>query len=141
MDMLNRILILPALALISVVVMIACISCTDPEEYNPQEQKIPPPEPPEIIKPFPDTVICGGPALFDWTIPAGSEIFQIQTDTTPFFNTADMFQTTGPLAGINLDYYGSHKVTYYARIRAGSSRWTDYTVWSDIRRFYLWQES
>jgi hypothetical protein len=141
MDMLNRILILPALALISVVVMIACISCTDPEEYNPQEQKIPPPEPPEIIKPFLDTVICGGPVLFDWTIPAGSEIFQIQTDTTPLFTTADMFQTFASGASLSLEYNGSKRTTYYARIRAGSSRWTDYTVWSDIRRFYLWQES
>jgi len=133
--------LLPVITLISVAVLLANISCTDPEEYNPQEPKLPPPYPPEIIKPLPDTVICGGPVLFDWTVPAGSEVFQIQTDTTLSFNTAEMFQTFASAAILGLEYYGTRRITYYARIRAGSSRWTDYTIWSDARRFYLWQES
>ncbi|UCD05814.1 MAG: hypothetical protein JSV98_00825 [candidate division WOR-3 bacterium] len=132
---------LSILTLISVFVLLARISCTDPDEYNPQIQKIPPPDPPEVINPLLDTVICGGPVFFDWTVPAGSEIFQIQTDTTPSFNTAEMFQTFASAAILGLEYYGTRRITYYARIRAGSSGWSDYTVWSDIRRFYLWQES
>lgn len=119
----------------------ACISCTDPDEYNPQDPKLPPPDPPELTMPLPDTVICGGPVFFDWIVPAGSEVFQIQTDTTPSFNTADMFQTFATAAYISLEYYGTSRITYYARIRAGSSHWIDYTVWSAVRRFYLWQES
>ncbi|UCG30776.1 MAG: hypothetical protein JSV53_02570 [candidate division WOR-3 bacterium] len=140
--MFNRIgSLLSVITHISVVVLMAGISCTDPEEYNPQEQKIPPPVPPEIIEPLLDTVICSGPVFFDWTAPSGSEIFQIQTDTIPSFITADISQSTAPGVFIFLNYYGTSRVTYYARIRAGSSHWTDYTVWSDILRFYLWRES
>ncbi|MDH4210410.1 MAG: hypothetical protein OEV79_03060 [candidate division WOR-3 bacterium] len=134
-------LFLPARALIFVAVVMGSVSCTNPEEYNPQEQKTPPPNPPEIIKPLADTVICGGAVLFDWTIPVGSEIFQIQTDTTSSFSTATMFQISVPAVFVPLNYYGTSRTNYYARIRAGSSRWIDYTVWSDIRRFYLWRES
>lgn len=137
----RRLDFLPALLLFLVAIVMPCISCTDPEEYNPQELKLPPPGPPEIIKPFPDTVICGGPVIFDWTIPAGSEVFQIQTDTTPLFTAPDIFQTFATAAYLSLEYYGSNRTTYYARIRAGSSRWVDYTIWSPVRRFYLWQES
>ena len=126
---------------ISIVVLVAGISCTDPDEYDPQEQKMPPPDPPDIIKPFPDTIICEGSVIFDWTIPPGAEIFQIQTDTAPSFITADVFQSSAPGLFIYLNYYGTSRTTYYARIRAGSSHWIDYTVWSDIRRFYLWSES
>jgi hypothetical protein len=139
--MFNRIVnFLYIITLFSVALLLANTSCTDPEEYNPQIQKIPPPDPPDIIKPLPDTVICEGPVIFDWTVPAGSEVFQIQADTNPYFNTASMFQVGTPAISIFLDY-GTSRITYYARIRAGSSQWTDYTVWSDIRRFYLWQES
>jgi hypothetical protein len=140
--MFNRIFnMLAVITYISVVALMASICCTDPDEYNPQEQKIPPPDPPGIIKPLPDTVICGGPVVFDWTVPAGSEIFQIQTDTAASFSTADMFQSSAPGVFIFLNYYGTSRTTYYARIRAGSSHWTDYTVWSAVRRFYLWRES
>jgi hypothetical protein len=132
---------LPVITQISIVMLMAGISCIHPDEYNPQEQKLPPPGPPDIIKPFPDTVICEGPVIFDWTIPPGSEIFQIQTDTITSFSTADIFQSSAPGVFIFLNYYGTTRITYYVRIRAGSSHWTDYTVWSDIRRFYLWRES
>ena len=115
------------------------LSCKDPEEYNPHEPQFPPPDCPVFILPYSDTVICDGPVLFDWTVPTGSEIFQIQADTLASFSTAELFLVDAPPTYISLRYYHGRTV-YWARIRAGSSAWTNYTTWSETRRFTLWPE-
>jgi hypothetical protein len=121
------------------VLLLASMSCKNPDECNPQEPQLPPPNPPLLILPYSDTVICEGPVLFDWTVPSGSEIFQIQTDTLYSFSTAEMFLVHSSNAYIQLPYYHG-RTTYWTRIRAGCSQWSDYTAWSESRRFYLWPE-
>ncbi len=126
---------------LSTLLLITGISCKDPEEYNPEIQKIPPPDPPEIILPLTDTVICSGGVLFDCTVPAGTQIFQIQADTLSDFSTTEMFlrYPWQLSACISLTFYHG-RTTWWARIRAGSEDWNDYTDWSDNRRFYLWAD-
>jgi len=51
-------------------------------------------------------------------------------------STAEMLLVNLPPLCLPLIYY--HNITiYYARVRAGSSGWTNYTDWSECRRFYL----
>ena len=121
------------------VLLITTSACKDPEEYNPQDPQIPPPDSPVLILPLTDTVICEGPILLDWTIPTGSQIYQIQTDTLYTFSTAEIVSANTPPFYTYLTYY-PRRTAYYARVRAGSSHWIDYTAWSEIRRFYLWPE-
>jgi len=50
-------------------------------------------------------------------------------------STAEMLLVNSPPLCLPLIYY--HSITiYYARVRAGSSGWTDNTDWSECRRFY-----
>lgn len=120
--------------------LFANYSCTDPEEYNPYDPLDPPPGPPALLYPLPDTNLCYGPrmhnVLFDWTVVSGAEMYEIQTDSTLTWNTAVISQSPSPPMYIPLYRYAGTAV-YYARIRAASSQWTNYTVWSDSRRFYL----
>jgi hypothetical protein len=129
----------PVTTLLLSILLITNSSCKDPEEYDPQEPKLPPPNPPALMLPLYDTVICEGPVLFDWAVPSGSEIFQIQADTLSSYSTAEIFLVDLPTAYIPLPYYHG-RTTYWARIRAGSSGWTNYTAWSETRRFFLWPE-
>ena len=125
---------------LSTMLLISGFSCKDPEEYNPNTPKIPPPDPPQIIFPLADTVICDGGVLFNYTVPAGAQVFQIQADTLSSFSTAEMFLRYGSLYYIPLPYYHG-RTTWWARIRAGSANWNNYTAWSESRRFYLWAET
>lgn len=131
-------LFLTALSL-SMMFLMTGISCKDPEEYNPLEPKMSPPDPLEIIFPLADTVICDGGVLFNYTVPAGSQVFQIQADTLSCFSTAEMFLRYGSFYYIALPFYHG-RTTWWARIRAGSEDWNNYTDWSDPRRFYLWAD-
>jgi hypothetical protein len=124
---------------LSVVLLVSGASCKDPEEYNPETPKVPPPNPPQIIFPLADTVICDNGVLFNYTVPAGSQVFQIQADTLSSFSTAEMFLRYGSFYYIALPFYHG-RTTWWARVRAGSADWNNYTAWSDPRRFYLWAE-
>ncbi len=126
-------------AVFCLLVLLFSCGCKDHEEYDPYDPLDPPPGPPELLLPLPDTVICEGPVLFDWTVPSGTEIFQIQADTLSSFSTAEMFLVNSPAVHIPLTYYHGRTI-YWARIRAGSAWWTNYTDWSETRRFTLWPE-
>lgn len=119
--------------------------CKDPEEYDPNEPLDPPPGPPILIYPLADTNLCGGysqTVFFDWNVVAGAEIYEIQIDTTVTFTTPDtsplhmIVQINYPPAYIGLSRY-AETATYYAVIRAASASWSNYTVWSEPRRFFL----
>lgn len=114
--------------------------CKDPDEYNPEEPQFPPPGPPQLIFPYPDTNLCfGSPfqnVFFDWNTISGAEIYEIQTDSTLSWSTAEITRVTNPPTFIMLYRYAG-TAPWYARIRAGSSNWTNYTDWSDTRRFFL----
>ncbi len=119
--------------------------CKDPEEYDPNEPLDPPPGPPNLIYPLADTNLCGGYSqivFFDWNVVPGAEIYEIQIDTTVTFTTPGtsplhlLVQTSNPPAYIELARY-AERATYYAIIRAASSSWSNYTVWSEPRRFFL----
>lgn len=119
--------------------VIIIYGCKDPEEYNPEEPLLPPPAPPEILLPYADTNLCGAPnqnVYFDWTIVSGAEIYEIQIDSTLSWNTAEITRVSHPPTYIGLYRY-AETAQYYAHIRAGSSLWTNYTAWSEPRRFFL----
>jgi len=128
------------LAILFVSIMVVANGCKDPDEYNPEEPQYPPPEPPELILPYADTNLCYGsrhvPVFFDWATVSGAEIYEIQTDSTLSWSTAEITRTSHPPITIGLYRYAS-TATWYARIRAGSTDWTNYTDWSQPRRFYL----
>jgi hypothetical protein len=120
--------------------MLVAHGCKDPDEYNPGEPQYPPPGPPELLLPYADTNLCYGsrhvPVFFDWTTVGGAEIYEIQTDSTLSWSTAEITQTSQPPIIIGLYRYAG-TAPWYARIRAGSSNWTNYTDWSETRRFFL----
>jgi len=125
------------LALVSVIIT---AGCKDPDEYDPNEPLDPPPGPPNLLFPLPDTNLCSSSAsqnvFFDWNTVSGAEIYQIQVDSILTFETAELLQYSFPPTYILLYRY-EDRAAYYARIRAGSHRWTNYTDWSGVRRFYL----
>ena len=114
--------------------------CKDPDEYDPNQPLDPPPNPPTILYPIADTNLCSSSpyqsVFFDWNAIGGTEIYQLQVDSILSFETAELLQFTYPPTYVQLYRYEDRAV-YYARIRAGSPRWTDYTDWSEVRRFYL----
>lgn len=119
--------------------------CKDPEEYDPNEPLDPPPGAPNLIYPLADTNLCGGYSqivFFDWNVVPGAEIYEIQIDTSLAFTTPAssefhmLVQVHNPPAYIGLARY-AETATYYAVIRAGSSSWSNFTVWSEPRRFFL----
>lgn len=131
--------LLPALFLMSTA------RCHDPEEYDPNEPLEPPPAPPVLIYPLPDTNLWGGThqlVLFDWTTIPGAGMYDIMVDTSATFTTPATsalhleVQVARPPAYIELIRYTS-PATYYTMIRAASTSWTGYTEWSEPRRFFL----
>ena len=53
--------------------------CVDPDEYAPENPPLlPPPDPPQVLLPLPDTTLYTHSALenvlYDWTIVNGAEI-------------------------------------------------------------------
>jgi hypothetical protein len=114
--------------------------CKDPDEYNPEEPLLPPPPPPELLLPHPDTNLCSASSFqnvfFDWNTASGAQIYEIQTDSTLSWRTAEITRIDHPPAYILLYRYAG-TAPWYARIRAGSSNWTNYTAWSETRRFFL----
>lgn len=122
------------------VLMLTLVSCKDPDEYDPNQPLDPPPDPPTIIYPIADTNLCSSSSsqsvLFDWTTVSGTEIYQLQVDSILSFETAELLQFSYPPTYVQLYRY-EDRAAYYARIRAGSPRWTNYTDWSEVRRFYL----
>jgi hypothetical protein len=114
--------------------------CIDPEEYKPENPQFPPPGPPQLILPYPDTSFYSGSSqmavYFDWSTVNGAEIYEVQTDSTLSWSTAMMMRFSNPPTYIQLYRYAV-VATYYARIRAGSSSWTNYTEWSEPHKFYL----
>ena len=131
-------------AVFCLLVLLFSCSCKDPEEYDPYDPLDPPPGPPELLMPLPDTNLCYGPRIhnvfFDWTIAGGAEMYEIQTDSTLTWSTAVISRSPSPPIFIQLYRYAG-RATYYARIRAASSGWTNYTAWSEPRRFYLRPDS
>lgn len=133
------------LVLLPVVFLLSMARCHDVEEYDPNEPLVPPPDPPVLIYPLPDTNLWGGTyqaVLFDWTTVPGAEMYEIQVDTNLAFTTPDtsafhrLVQAAVPPVTIELIRYTS-PATYYAMIRAASASWSDYTDWSEPRRFFL----
>ena len=125
---------------LALIFVLITVGCKDPDEYDPSQPLDPPPGPPNLIFPLPDTNLCSSSLLqnvfFDWNTVSGSEVYQIQADSLITFETAELFQYSYPPTYIQLYRYDG-RATYYARIRAGSHRWTNYTDWSEVRRFYL----
>ncbi|MGB7054064.1 MAG: hypothetical protein WBE28_01930 [bacterium] len=123
-----------------ITVVLISHGCKDPDEYNPEEPLLPPPGPPELLLPYPDTNLCHGSphvaVFFDWTTVSGAEIYEIQTDSTLSWSTAEITRVSSPPTYIGLYRYVEN-APWYARIRAGSSNWTNYTAWSQPRRFFL----
>lgn len=114
-------------------------TCKDPEEFEPVDSLLPPPSPPGLIHPFPDTVFpCGVSydVFFYWKPIESAGVYQIQIDTASTFSTELFLQVSSPPTTIKLNRYGN-RTDYFARIRAGSSLWIWYTDWSEIRLFHL----
>jgi hypothetical protein len=124
----------------TVAILLAVSGCKDPDEYDPTEPLDPPPAPPTLIMPLPDTSINSSASsvsvLFDWNTISVAEMYEIQVDSNLTFRTAQFVQIAQPPTYITLYRYAS-TATYYARIRAGSSGWANYTEWSEPRRFFL----
>lgn len=128
----------------SIFLLIALIlishGCKDPDEYNPEEPLLPPPAPPELLLPLADTNLCSASpypnVFFDWSTVSGAEIYEIQTDSTLSWSTAEITRMNHPPTYIMLYRYAG-TAPWYARIRAASSNWTNYTDWSEARRFFL----
>ena len=126
-------------AVFCLLVLSVSSSCTDPQEYDPYDPLDPPPGPPELIYPIADTNLCGGlyqNVFFDWNIVGGTEMYEIQTDSTLTWSTTVISRSPFPPMFILLYRYAG-RATYYARIMSASSGWTNYTAWSEPRRFYL----
>ena len=124
---------------LALILLSANYGCKDPEEYNPNEPLDPPPDPPTLIFPLPDTNLCGGyyqGVFFDWNTVSGAEIYEIQVDSNLTFTTSELFQIGRPPTYIGLYRYAETAI-YYAMIRAASSSWSNYTAWSEPRRFFL----
>ena len=127
-----------------IILLIAAVlvgnGCKDPDEYDPEEPQFPPPGPPQLILPYPDTNLCSGSpfqnVFFDWNTVSGAEIYEIQTDSTLSWSTAEITRVSNPPTFIRLYRYAG-TAPWHARIRAGSVNWTNYTDWSDTRRFFL----
>ncbi len=120
--------------------ILAAPGCKDPDEYNPEEPQYPPPGPPVLLLPYADTNLCCSsphvPVFVDWTTVSGAEIYEIQTDSTLSWNTAEITRASHPPITIGLYRY-AETAPWYVRIRAGSTDWTNYTDWSQSRRFFL----
>ena len=114
-------------------------TCKDPEDFKPVDSLLPPPQAPEVILPLPETLFNGYwfPVLFDWTEVEGAERYEIETDTTPFFSTASSETVSSPPHIVPCRRYHFPETIYFYRIRAGSTLWTYYTEWTEIRFFYL----
>lgn len=115
------------------------LTCKDPEDFKPVDSLLPPPSPPEVLLPHPDTIFNGDiyPVLFDWTDIEGAERYEIETDTTPFFSTALSYSAPSPPLTIPCIRYHFPETKYYYRIRAVSTLWIYYTAWTETRFFYL----
>jgi hypothetical protein len=126
--------------ILAIVFLLTIVGCKDPDEYDPSQPLDPPPSPPAILYPMADTNLCSSSAyqsvFFDWNTIGGAEVYQIQVDSIYSFQTAELFQFSYPPTYVQLYRY-TDRAAYYARIRAGSTRWTNYTDWSEVRRFYL----
>jgi len=114
-------------------------TCKDPEEFEPVDSLLPPPSPPEILLPLPETLFNGNifPVLFDWTEVEGAERYDIEIDTTPFFSTASSYSAPSPPHTIACRRYHFPETIYFYRIRAVSTLWIYYTEWIETRFFYL----
>ena len=128
------------LIILSIAAVLVGKGCKDPDEYDPEEPQFPPPGPPQLILPYPDTNLCSGSpfqnVFFDWNTVSGAEIYEIQTDSTLSWSTAEITRVSNPPTFIRLYRYAG-TAPWYVRIRAGSVNWTNYTDWSDTRRFFL----
>jgi hypothetical protein len=126
--------------ILALVFALTFFSCKDPDEYDPNQPLDPPPDPPTLLFPLPDTNLCSSSAFqnvfFDWNIVGGTEVYQLQVDSILSFETAELLQFSYPPTYVQLYRY-TDRATYYARIRAGSTRWSNYTDWSEVRIFYL----
>ncbi len=115
--------------------------CQDPDEYGPDDPPLlPPPDPPHVLLPLADTTLYTlstlENVLFDWTTVSGAEVYEIQTDSNLSWSAPAITMADNPPVNIALYRYAV-TATYYVRIRAGSARWTNYTNWSEPRRFFI----
>jgi len=129
--------IYPLLFLLSFVFL--NLECKNPEEYEPGDPSQPPPSAPDILLPLSDTTFYGTvyPVIFDWTSIDGAERYEIELDTNSFFSAGSLYTTYSHPFTIQCIRYHSPKTTYFFRIRGGSSLWTYYTDWSEIRVFHI----
>ncbi len=123
-------------------VILFSVHCKWPWEYINPDDRVPAPDPPVITEPRPDTIIWWHRAavvIFDWTKVAGAEFYQIDTDSTSAFNSADdnPFRVTAevdsPPAPVTFGG-GALVQRYYGRIRGLSQGWKEgMTEWSTVR--------
>jgi len=116
--------------------------CKWPWEYVREKNLVPAPDPPIVTVPPEDTIIWWHRAamiIFDWTKVTGAEFYQIDTDSTSAFNSADdnPFRVTAevdsPPAPVTFGG-GALVQRYYGRIRGLSKGWKEgMTEWSTVR--------
>jgi hypothetical protein len=114
--------------------------CKNPEEYNPDDSLIEPPEPPQPISPPEGTSYVWTPQVgsifhldFEWSTVTGAQRYELEIDTDSSFDNAAVYSTS--YTSIQAELYEID--TYFWHVRAYSSAWTYYTEWSDIRTFRI----
>ncbi len=114
------------------------LQCQDPYDWQPGDPQIPPPDPPELYMPYPDTIFNGSAGYnvqFDWEEISGYQVlYEVQTDTLSSFSTGIIMSASSSPATFFIKRY-SYKTNYYCRVRAGSPAWTWYTGWSETHHF------
>ncbi len=70
---------------LALIFVLIAVGCKDPDEYDPTQPLDPPPGPPNLLFPLPDTNLCSSSLIqnvfFDWNTVSGSEVYQIQADS------------------------------------------------------------
>lgn len=125
------------------------LTCKDPEEFKPVDSLLPPPQPPDFSLPLSDTVFwlqfpdtIGAHVTFEWNTIEDAEIYEIHVDTNLSFDSPEFKRrilTSSPVI-IGLLCHNT-KPTYFSRIRAGSSLWTWFTDWSEIKKFHILRDT
>jgi hypothetical protein len=134
-------LISKILTLVIIMMFIAYYpGCKDPDEFNPDDSLIDPPEPPQPIFPPQDTNYTWTPQVgpifyldFEWSSVAGAQRYELEIDTDSSFDNAAIYSTTH--TSVEAELYEIDR--YFWHVRAFSSAWTYYTEWSDIWTFRI----
>jgi hypothetical protein len=126
---------------VTMITIMACFGCMDPDEYKPEEppQKIDPPEGPTALLPLQDALFrseyyCW--VTLDWTGVEGAQGYEFQVDTDSSFTGSYPFQGEFPPSSFSAVCFPP-VTTYFFRVRAYSDAWTWYTNWSQVIRFHV----